>query len=230
MTFDRMPSSPRLPAGERGREGTSASASPPATRPASRSTSRGAAGQTRKTRAITGPNKGHDRRVNQRSTPASSTASRPRSVKNIGIQHCPGGLRLRAPQEVPYEKAAEQDVRPSTRLLPHPVRRGRNKEESTASATVTARRTTTASRGRFHGRHKPARPDRSRRSRVKDDLVTAASTSEGVAGRDDDCGFSAVQPRHQAQSTARPTRARRACRRSRRALEGARLASEELGV
>ena len=141
-------------------------------------------------------------------------------------------LRLRAQQGGPLREAAEQDVRPQRGLLPHPVRqRGGQGGGLPPLRPVPPRRRQRRLAGLLHGRHQPARPDVETAEQVKNDLVTAAKyIPKEALGATDDCGFSPfsrdIKPKHGSPDFARDV----AMQKIQARLEGARLASEELGI
>ena len=158
----------------------------------------------------------------------------PEERRNIGIHTCPGGdMRLRAQQGGAVREAAEPHVRPQRRLLPDPVRqRGRQGEGLPALRAVQPRGRQRRAAGLLHRRHQPARPRRSRRpSRSRTTCWPRPSTSRSSAsGATDDCGFSPFsrdeKPKHGSPDFARDV----AMQKIEARLEGARMASQELGV
>jgi len=153
--------------------------------------------------------------------------------KNIGIHTCPGGdMDSVHSKEVPYEKlldhmfkinagyfliqcASEEDKEKVYKLC------GENSREDADGVAQVC----------FMGVINPLTPDVETAEQVKDDLVTAAKyIPVERLGATDDCGFSPFsrdeKPKHGSPDFARDVAMQKISAR----LEGARLASEELGV
>ncbi len=153
--------------------------------------------------------------------------------KNIGIHTCPGGdMDSVHSKEVPYEKllnhmfkinagyfliqcASEEDKEKVYKLC------GENSREDADGVAQVC----------FMGVINPLTPDVETAEQVKDDLVTAAKyIPVERLGATDDCGFSPFsrdeKPKHGSPDFARDVAMQKISVR----LEGARLASEELGV
>jgi len=153
--------------------------------------------------------------------------------KNIGIHTCPGGdMDSVHSKEVPYEKllnhmfkinagyfliqcASEEDKEKVYKLC------GENSREDANGVPQVC----------FMGVINPLTPDVETPEQVKDDLVMAAKyIPVERLGATDDCGFSPFsrdeKPKHGSPDVARDIAMQKISAR----LEGARLASEELGV
>jgi methionine synthase II (cobalamin-independent) len=157
----------------------------------------------------------------------------PEERANIGIHTCPGGdCDSVHSKEVPYEKllskmfdlnagyfliqcASEEDKEEVYRLC------GRYRRDDANGVSQVC----------FMGVIDPLDPTVETAEQVKHDLVTAARyIPKEALGATDDCGFSPfsrdVKPKHGSPDFARDV----AMQKIRARLEGARLASEELGV
>ena len=157
----------------------------------------------------------------------------PEERRNIGIHTCPGGdCDSVHSKEVPYEKllskmfelnagyfliqcASEEDKESVYKLCGQYSR-----DDANGVAQVC-----------FMGVIDPLSPEVETAEQVKDDLVTAARyIPVERLGATDDCGFSPfsrdVKPKHGSPDFARDIAMRKISAR----LEGARMASEELGV
>ncbi|MDQ3720020.1 MAG: hypothetical protein M3350_04455 [Actinomycetota bacterium] len=157
----------------------------------------------------------------------------PEERKNIGIHTCPGGDNDSVhSKDVPYEKllnhmfklnagyfliqcASEEDKESVYKLC------GENSREDADGVPQVC----------FMGVINPLTPEVETPEQVKDDLVTAAKhIPVDRLGATDDCGFSPfsrdVKPKHASPDVARDVAMQKISAR----LEGARQASEELGV
>ena len=153
--------------------------------------------------------------------------------RNIGIHTCPGGdMDSVHSKEVPYEKlltkmfqlnagyfliqcASEDDKEKVYKLV------GDNLRDDANGVTQVA----------FMGVINPLSPDVETAEQVKDDLVTAAKhIPVAQLGATDDCGFSPFsrdeKPKHGSPDFARDIAMQKISAR----IEGARMASQELGV
>ncbi len=147
--------------------------------------------------------------------------------------HLPGRrLRLGALQGGALRAAARAHVRPERRLLPHPVReRGGQGGGLRLCGQYSRDDADGVSQVCFMGVINPLTPEVETAEQVRDDLVTAAKhIPVERLGATDDCGFSPfsrdVKPKHGSPDFARDVAMQKISAR----LEGARLASEELGV
>jgi methionine synthase II (cobalamin-independent) len=157
----------------------------------------------------------------------------PEERKNIGIHTCPGGdCDSVHSKEVPYEKllskmfdlnagyfliqcASEEDKEAVYRLC------GQYRRDDANGVSQVC----------FMGVINPLDPTVETAEQVKNDLVTAAKyIPKEALGATDDCGFSPfsrdIKPKHGSPDFARDV----AMQKIQARLEGARLASEELGV
>ena len=157
----------------------------------------------------------------------------PEERKNIGIHTCPGGdMDSVHSKEVPYEKlltkmfqlnagyfliqcASEEDKEKVYKLV------GENSREDANGVAQVC----------FMGVIDPLTPEVETPEQVKNDLVTAAKyIPPERLGATDDCGFSPFsrdeKPKHGSPDFARDVAMQKISAR----LEGARLASEELGI
>jgi methionine synthase II (cobalamin-independent) len=157
----------------------------------------------------------------------------PEERKNIGIHTCPGGdCDSVHSKEVPYEKllskmfdlnagyfliqcASEEDKEEVYRLC------GQYRRDDADGVSQVC----------FMGVINPLDPTVETAEQVKDDLVTAAKyIPKEALGATDDCGFSPfsrdIKPKHGSPDFARDV----AMQKIQARLEGARLASEELGL
>ena len=210
---------------------TSASASPPAPC-ASRSTSPRAGWPTRTTRATRGP----ARTCSHEFIDAQQPRHRPllaRGAPNIGIHTCPGGdCDSVHSEEVPYEKLLSKmfDINAGYFLIQ--CASEEDKEEVYSYRPVQPRRRQRRRAGVLHRRHQPARPERrdARAGPRRAGRRRPSTSRRSALGATDDCGFSPfsrdVKPNHGSPDFARDV----AMQKIQARLEGARLASEELGI
>ena len=147
--------------------------------------------------------------------------------------HVPGRRHgLRAQQGGPVREAALQDVPAQRRLLPHPVReRGGQGERLQAVREYSREDADGVPQVCFIGVINPLTPEVETPEQVRDALLAAAKhIPVERLGATDDCGFSPFsrdeKPKHGSPDFARDVAMEKISNR----VEGARMASEELGV
>jgi len=152
--------------------------------------------------------------------------------KNIGIHTCPGGdMDSVHSKDVPYEKLLNHMFDLNAGYFLIQCSSEDDKEKVYKLVGDHLRNADGVDQVAFMGVINPLSPDVETPEQVRDDLVTAAKhISPERLGATDDCGFSPFsrdeKPKHGSPDFARDIAMKKISAR----LEGARLASEELGI
>jgi len=152
--------------------------------------------------------------------------------KNIGIHTCPGGdMDSVHSKDVPYEKLLNHMFDLNAGYFLIQCSSEDDKEKVYKLVGDHLRNANGVDQVAFMGVINPLSPDVETPEQVRDDLVTAAKhISPERLGATDDCGFSPFsrdeKPKHGSPDFARDIAMQKISAR----LEGARLASEELGI